>query len=569
MFFYKVSGKNMPFRMLRRYKMAKRYGKIIDTLIKYEFGHLVDQMELRPFESIRSKFKGYCELKSAPLTGPERARQVLEELGPTYVKFGQILSVRQDIISIEYANEFAKLQDSVSPFDFNDASLLIRQELGGTIEDLFLEFEHEPIAAASIGQVHRAKLHDGTDVVVKVQRPGIKKVIETDIDIMYSIAEFAEEHIHDAKLYRPTDVVDEFSRSIHAEIDYTQEARNADRFLTNFEDDPHIYIPKVYWDFCSERVLTLEFIEGTKSSDFERLEELGFDRNDIATYGAKAFMKQIYEDGFFHADMHPGNVIIMDDGKIALIDFGMVGHLSDDMRNSMIDSLIATSKGDIDVFIEILRDFDAISEDVNLPELKVDIEYLLDKYYGRSLKQLDLSTMMVEMIGALRKHQVKVPTSFALLSKGMMTISGFGSLMVPDFNVTILAEPYARKLMTNRMRPKSVISGAFKDVWNFARMVHKVPTQVTHILDSAEKGYMNIKFEHGGLDRIVSELDVASNRLSLSFIVAALIVGSSLIIQTDMEPSVWGVPLLGVLGFSIAGFFGMGLVIYILRTGRI
>lgn len=559
----------MSFRILRRYKMAKRYGKIIDTLVKYEFGYLVDQMELRPFESIRSKIRGYCELKGTPITGPERARQVLEQLGPTYIKFGQILSVRQDLIPIEYVNEFAKLQDAVSTFDFEDVSLLIRQELDAPIEDLFLEFEREPIAAASIGQVHRAKLHDGTDVVVKVQRPGIRQVIETDIDIMYSIAQFAEEHIQDAKIYRPTDVVDEFSRSIHAEMDYTQEARNVGRFSTNFKDDPHIYIPKVYWDFCSERVLTLEYIEGTKSSDFERIEELGFDRNEIATYGAKAFMKQIYEDGFFHADMHPGNVIIMDDGKIALIDFGMVGHLSDDVRNSLIDGLIATSKGDIDLFIEILRDFYAISEDVNVPELRVDLEYLLDKYYGRSLKQLDASTMMVEMIGVLRKHQARVPASVALLSKGVMTISGFGSMMVPDFNATILAEPYARKLMANRMRPKSIVGGAFKDVWNFARMLHKVPTQVTHILDSAEKGYMSIKFEHSGLDRIVSEFDAASNRLSFSIIIAALIVGSSLIIQTGMEPHVWGVPLLGVFGFLVAGFFGMGLVIYILRTGRI
>ncbi len=559
----------MPFRILRRYKMVKRYGKIIDTLIKYEFGHLVDQMELRPFESMRSKFRGYCELKDAPLTGPVRARQVLEELGPTYVKLGQILSVRQDIVPTEYANEFAKLQDDVLPFDFEDASILIRQELGAPIEEIFSEFEREPIAAASIGQVHRAKLHDGTDVVVKVQRPEIKKVIETDIDIMYSIAEFAEEHIHDAKLYRPVEVIDEFSRSIHAEMDYTQEARNVDRFLANFKDDPHIYIPKVYWDFCSERVLTLEYIKGTKSSDFERIEELGFDRNEIATCGAKAFMKQIFEYGFFHADMHPGNVIIMDDGKIALIDFGMVGHLSDDVRNALIDGLIATSKGDIDVFIEILRDFDAISEDVDLPALKTDLEYLLDKYYGRSLKQLDASTMMIEMISVLRRHQARVPASVALLSKGVVTISGFGAMMIPDFNATILAEPYAKKMMGNRMRPKSIVSGAFKDVWNFARMVHKVPTQVTHILDSAEKGYMNVKFEHHGLDRIVSELDAASNRLSLSFIIAALIVGSSLIIQTDMEPSVWGVPLLGVLGFFIAGFFGMGLVIYILKTGRI
>ncbi len=559
----------MPFRKLRRYKMAKRYGTIIDILIKYEFGHLVDQMGLKPFKSvIKTRFKSYTEPKGVQLTGPERARLVLEELGPTYVKLGQILSMRPDLIPIEYANEFEKLQDTVQPFDFEDLESLIRKELGAPIDEIFREFGHEPIAAASIGQVHRAKFHDGKDVVVKVQRPGIKTIIEADLDIIYSIARFAEEHIHDVKLYSPVAIIDEFSRSIHAELDYTWEARNIDRFSNNFKDDPHIYIPEVYWDFSSERILTLEYIKGIKGNDFKKIDELGLDRNQIATYGAKAFIKQVFEYGFFHADVHPGNVFIMDDGKIALIDFGMVGHLSNDIQDALIDGLIATSKGDVGQYVEILRDLDVITEEVNITALTADLEYLLDKYYGRSLKQLDAPAMTVEMISLLRKHQVKVPASIALLSKGVVTISGFGTQMDPDFNITVLVEPYAKKMMSDRLRPRKLAASISKDIWKLTRTLHKVPTQVSHILSSAEKGYVNVKFEQHGLDRIVKEMDTASNRLSFSLIISAIIVGSSLIIQTGMEPHIWGMPVLGLFGFLIAGFFGMGLVVHILKSGR-
>jgi ubiquinone biosynthesis protein len=559
----------MKQRKIHRYSMIRRYGKIIDALIKYEFGYIVDRMGLRNFRPLRSRIRRREKVLKDTDTIPTKARMMLEELGPTYIKLGQILSMRQDLIPPEYANEFSKLQDDVQPFEMDEVEKLIRAELGSETKDIFEFFEAIPIAAASIGQVHRAKLKSGEDVVVKVQRPGIRKIINSDLDIMYSIAYFAEEHLPEARLYQPVGIVEEFERSIKAEMDYTQEGRNADHFARNFRDDPRIYIPKVYWDCTSTKVLTLEFIDGVKSSSFGELDSMGVDRQGIVIDVLKAFMKQIYDDGFFHADLHPGNVFIMKDGRIALLDFGMAGFLSQDMRNLLIDDLIAITRGDTVLYIELLRELGSIDENTDLSALKMDIDQLIYKYYGRPLRQLNTALILEEMINLLRKYQVRVPSNIALLSKGAMTAESFGSLMDPDINLAVIAEPFAKKAIKDRLRFTNIAGSTYRDASNWARVLHKAPIKIGHILDIAERGYLKLRFDPHGFDRVVSEIDAASNRLSFSLIISAIIVGSSFIIQTGMEPHIWGVPLLGVIGFLMAGFLGMWLVIYILRTGRI
>ncbi|MDI3485972.1 MAG: ubiquinone biosynthesis protein [Methanolobus sp.] len=559
----------MKQRKIHRYSMIRRYGKIVDALIKYEFGYIVDRMGLRNLRPLRSRIRRQEKVLKDTDTGPMKARMMLEELGPTYIKLGQILSMRQDLIPPEYANEFSKLQDDVQPFEMNEVEKLIRAELGSEIKDIYQYFEPVPIAAASIGQVHRAKLISGEDVVVKVQRPGIRKIINSDLDIMYSIASFAEEHLPEAKLYQPVGIVEEFERTIKAEMDYTQEGRNADHFARNFRDDPRIYIPKVYWDCTSAKVLTLEFIDGVKSSNFKELDRMEVDRREIGIDVLKAFMKQIYDDGFFHADLHPGNIFIMKDSRIALLDFGMAGFLSQDMRNLLIDDLIALTRGDTVLYIELLRELGSIDENTDLSALKIDIDQLIYKYYGRPLGQLDTALILEEMINLLRKYQVRVPSNVALLSKGAMTAESFGNLMDRDINLTIIAEPFAKKAIKDRLRLTNIAGSTFRDASNWARVLHKAPIQIGHILDIAERGYLKLRFDPQGFDRVVSEIDAASNRLSFSLIISAIIVGSSFIIQTGMEPHIWGVPLLGVIGFLMAGFLGMWLVVYILRTGRI
>ncbi|WP_135610034.1 AarF/ABC1/UbiB kinase family protein [Methanococcoides sp. AM1] len=559
----------MVSSITRRYSMVKRYGIIIDTLIKYGFGYFVDQMGIRSLGSLRSRFKDRLGKGNQPRTGPARARMVLEELGPTYVKFGQLMSMRQDLIPKEYAEEFAKLQNDVPPFECSEVERVIEEELGDKVENLFLSFDKEPIAAASIGQVHRAKLHGGKDVVVKVQRPGIRKVIDSDLDILFSIAGFAEEHLEEAKLYSPVAVVEELQRSIYAEMDYTQEARNIERFKCNFKDDPNIVIPGVYWEYSGLKVLTLDYIDGIKSDNFKEIDALGLDRNQIAEYGTEAFMKQIFEDGFFHADMHSGNVLILTDGRIALLDFGMVGHISKEIRNLLIDALIAITRGDVNQYLEVLKDFGMVPAEIDVHAFKIDYEHVLNKYYGRSLDQLNTPLMIAEMMSMLRKFKIRIPPNIALLFKGVMTVSGFALQMVPDFNVTVVAEPYARGIMHNRLKPRNIADTFYTDMWYTARMLHKAPLQISHILGVAEKGYLNLKFEHHGMDRIVAEINASSNRLAFSLIISSIILGSSLIIQTGMQPHIGDVPLFGVAGFVIAAFMGIWLMLYILKTGKI
>ncbi|WP_241645907.1 MULTISPECIES: ABC1 kinase family protein [Methanohalophilus] len=549
--------------------MVKRYGRIIDVLVSNGFGYFVDKMGLRSMGSVRSRVKGRFGREQEKDTRPERARKVLEELGPTYVKFGQLLSMREDLIPLKYAQEFTKLQNDVPPFPFEDVKAVLKTELGGDIPELFSDFDEKPVAAASIGQVHKARLHSGEDVVVKIQRPGIRRIIEADLDIMYSLAGFAQQHIEEIKLYNPVAVVDELSRSIHSEMDYTQEARNIEHFLSNFENDPVIVIPRVYNDYSSDRILTLEYIEGIKCNKFEKLANENLDREKIATDVSEAFMKQVFEHGFFHADLHSGNIFALEDGRIALLDFGMAGHLSEDMRGLLVDALLAVTNGDSTQYIEVMRDLGVADEKLDVRSFKVDYDHFLFKYYGRTLDQVDATEVSSEMLSLLRKHQIQVPPNIALLFKGVMTVGGFAMQMVPDFNVTEIAEPYARKFMKKRFSPRNMAKNSSKNLWYVSRLLSRAPLQLSHILEVAEKGYLNLKFEHEGTDRLLSEISVASNRLAFSLIISAIIVGSSLVIQTGMEPQVWGVPLFGLFGFFAAGIFGMGLIIYIIRTGSL
>jgi ubiquinone biosynthesis protein len=549
--------------------MLKRYGQIIDVLQKYGFGYIVDQIGLTGFRDFAFNFKKKEKTDHLNVSKPVRVRMILEELGPTYVKLGQLLSMRHDIIPLEYATEFAKLQDDVPQFDFEEVEEIIREELGHSIEELFDSFNKKPLACASIGQVHRAKIKNGDNVVVKVQRPGIKQIIESDLDIMYSMAKLVNEHIPEARLYRPTEIVDELSRSILEEIDYTQEGWNTDRFAYNFRDNQQIHIPKVYWNYTNKRVLTLEYIDGIKASRVDLLDKQGLDRSKTSLVVGEAFMQQVFDDGFFHADLHPGNILIMKDGTVAFLDFGMTGHLSSEMCDMFLDGLTALVNGDTSLLVEISRDMGCIDHHVDTRSLKADIDYFRSKYYGRAQKNLDASVTIEEFIGILREHQIVIPHNVALLVRGMVAVEGFGLIINPDFNLTELIEPYAKKEIKERYQPQNLARRTCSSILSWSRLLQKAPTKISHILDNAENGSLNIKFESEEGSRLISEINIASNRLSFSLIVSAIIVASSLITQTNMKPSLWGVPLLGTLGFLVASVFGMWLVINMLRTGRV
>ncbi len=559
----------MMHKRLHRYSMLKRYGQIIEVLQKYGFGYIVDQIGLSSIRNLTYRLKNKDKVNKLNISGPIRVRKILEELGPTYIKLGQLLSMRHDLVPLEYAVELEKLQDDTPSFEFEEIKLIISEELGHSIEELFDHFDIKPLACASIGQVHRAKIKNGDEVVVKVQRPGIKEVIESDLDIMYSIARLVDEHMPETRLYRPIEIVDELSRSILAEIDYTQEGWNTDRFSDNFRDNDQVHIPKVYWNYTSKRVLTLEYIKGVKGSRVDLLETQGFDRGNIAFVVGRAFMQQVFEDGFFHADLHPGNILIMEGGTVAFLDFGMTGHLSSEISDMFLDGIVALVKGDTSSFIELFRDMGCIDSHADTRSLKVDIESFRAKYYGKALKKLDASIIIEELIGILRDHKVTIPHNIALLVRGIVAVESFGLIIDPDFSFNELIEPYAKNEMKERFYPQNLARRTYSSVSSWSRLLQKAPNKISHILDHAENGYLRVKFESEDSNRLVSEIDAASNRLSFSLVISAMIIASSLVIQTDMKPSVWGVPLLGTFSFFIASLFGMWLVYNIFRTGRI
>ncbi|MFZ2410533.1 MAG: AarF/ABC1/UbiB kinase family protein [Candidatus Methanoperedens sp.] len=555
----------------KEYAYIKRYRQIVDVMIRHGFGYLVDRFGLRPFRSVREKLFGPKPLKEQLLTlsEAERLRLALEQLGPTFIKFGQILSTRHDLIPEEYIRELSKLQDTVEPFEYLEAKKVIEGEIGKNIEGIYRSFNPRQIAAASIGQVYRATLSGGEEVAVKVMRPGVEEVIETDLAILTSLARFAEKHIKESKFFNPVGFVDEFSRIIRYEIDYAHEAQNADRFYSNFAGITTVKIPKIYWEYTTKHVLTQEYSEGIKISDISQIEAIGLDKKKLTIDLANAYLKMIFEDGFYHADPHPGNILVSREGVIIFLDFGMSGHVDPALHENLANLIIAIQRNDMDFLIEALSEIGLVSDaGSESPMLRIKLEELLNKYYSLSTRFIDPTAFLRDLIHIFAKTGGKIPSNIMLLSKTLMIRDEISRRLDPEHNFAELTEPFVKKMLEERTHASYIMKEVAKTAWDFAHLIKVLPRRINHILAKAEKGTLRYELEHQGLENFIEELDIISNRLSFSMIIAALIVGSSLIIQTRMSPSLFGVPLLGIFGFFIAGFLGIGLLISILRSGK-
>ncbi|HWQ96099.1 MAG TPA: AarF/ABC1/UbiB kinase family protein [Candidatus Methylomirabilis sp.] len=555
----------------RQYVYVRRYHQIVDTLVKHGFGYFVDRFGLRNFRSFREKLFGPKPLKEQMLAFSEakRLRLALEELGPTFIKFGQILSTRTDLIPGVYIRELEQLQDRVVPFDYSDAKKVIEKELGKKIEDIFSTFNREQIASASIGQVYRATLSEGEEVAVKVMRPGIEDIIEIDLAIMMNMARFVEKHIKESKFFNLVGFVDEFSRIIRLETDYLHEAQNADRFYSNFQGSSIVKIPKMYWEYTTKHVICQEFSEGIRITDIKQLEVAGLDKKKISTDLANAYLKMVFEDNFFHADPHPGNILVSREGKIIFLDFGMAGHIDPLLRENLENLMIAIQLNDIDILVEALSELGLIT-DVGIEEqaLNSKLEELLNKYYSLSSKFINPAAFLKDIIDIFARSRGRIPTNLMLLSKTLMIRDEISRRLDPEHNFGEMTRPYVQKMYEDRKKVSHIIRNAERTAMDFGKLMKYFPRRVNHILTKAEKGTLKLELETLGLEGLIEEMDVTSNRLSFSMIIAALIIGSSLIIQTRMSPSLFGVPLLGIVGFLIAGFLGIGLLISIIRSGK-
>lgn len=558
-------------RINRNIRSIRRYRTILGILIKYGFGHIVEQLNISYYLQLGRRLVtlGATPKEIERLTQPERLRLAMEELGPTFIKLGQILSTRPDVVSPEYAEEFSRLQDRVPSVPLEQLQEQIQTELGYPLTELFAGFSPIPIAAASIAQVHRGKLKSGEEVVVKVRRPGIKDVVETDLDILMGLAYLVERHLPTGDLFDPIKIVKEFRRTMSREMDFAREGHTIDRFAANFEDDPTMHVPRVYWDYTGESVLTMEYIDGIKVSDSARLAAAGADPKIIARNGADAFLKQVLVHGIFHGDPHPGNVFVLRNNTICMLDFGMVGRLDESLKFQLVDLLMAVLQRDVELIISQLLFSGEITDETKTKDLQRDLSELIDDYYDIPLQEINAGRLLADFVEILIEYRIKFPTDLMLLAKALVTMEGVGRSLDPDFNMIGHLRPFMKKLFIQRKTPASLSREFTRTFLAYGALVKSLPRDVKELINRINRNKFKIDLEHRGLDRLISDLDKSSNRLSFSLLIASLIVGSSLIMQTEKGPLIFGFPILGFLGYSIAGFLGLWLAIAILRSGRL
>lgn len=552
----------------KRIRQLQRYRTIVSAFARNGLGYVSYEMGLtEKLLSFRSEERKGIQAKSIG----ERIRLLLEELGPTFVKLGQIASTRPDLIPPNILSELERLQDNVPAFTYKEASSIVEQELGAPIETLFLKFEETPLAAASIGQVHRAVLKDGTAVAVKVQRPDIHRLIETDLDILADWARLAESRLEWARNYRLRDIVEELGKALRSELDYGIEARNGDRFANQCKNMKHIHVPAVYWDYSTKRVLTMEFVEGIKLSDQEKLDKAGLDRGLLAERFATVILHQVLVEGFFHGDPHPGNVLALKDGSLVLLDFGMTGRLPPEMKKHFATLVIALRNQSTKGVIRAISSMGVVPDDVNKDLLNADVDEMREKYYKVPLNQVSLGVAVNDLFAVAFRHQIRIPSELTLLGKALLTMEGVVTALDPTFSIFDVAEPIGKKLFMERLDPVQKLKALADDVPDYIDMLSEIPLTLKQLTALMRKGKVRVEMEVPQLDAMMAKMDRISNRLSfsvvllaLSIVIVGLIVGSAV---SDSPTLFWGVPVIEV-GFIIALIMFLWLILAIFRSGR-
>lgn len=542
-----------------------RMRHITEIAVKHGFGYFLERHNLR---NLLPRVRKRPPARPAGSRG-EHIRKMLEELGPTFIKFGQLLSTRPDVIPGDILVELRKLQDEVSAFPTQKAHETIEAELKLTVEQLFLELDDESVAAASIGQVHRAVLPNGDPVIVKVQRPDAEAQVQADIELLYQLAHLLQDHTRQELFLDPVGLVDQFARGIRSELDYRIEARNAERFGQLFQDDPDVAIPKVYWQYTTSRVLTLEWLDGTQLVDVE-LEAMDMaGRKALATVIAEAWLKQIFIFGFFHGDPHPANILVRDDGTIGLVDFGMAGRLLAEERQNIINLFMDVMQERLENVPKRLAALGVSYPPEKEKDFVVEIRDLFAKYFGARLEELDPVGVFRDIFGAIYRLKLKLPAQFLMLDKTIATLEGIGAQVYPAFNVLEVARPYAREFMRERYSPRNIAERGSRDMENLVGVLRDYPFQLHEALDLVRKGDVKINFVHRNLEDVMHRFTILTNRLVIAIVLSSLILGSSIIgLFAEGGPRLMGISVFALAGFMVSGLFGLWLVGGILRSGR-
>jgi len=558
-----------PLRLNPAYKNFKRLRKIVTVLTRHGFRPFMEKLRLTRILALPQRLiSGKAYRKELERSAPERARRALEELGPTFIKFGQIISTRPDIIPDEFIVELLKLQDSVTPIPFEDVVSVIEAQFKKPVAELFANIDETPIAAASIAQVHRATTLSGEEVVIKVQRPGIAETIDTDITILGYIAKLAVKYLPESRLYDPEGVVDEFSRTIKREMDFTLEASYTERFRENFSDDRRVTVPRVFWDLTGKNVLTMERIHGIKIDNLGKLAEARVDTTALAHLVVDVFFKQVFEFGLFHGDLHSGNIFVISSERIALVDFGIVGRIDSAMKHYLADILISFVKGDFDGLTSVYQKMGILPETIDRSAFEREYYDIMLHYFGRPFKSVRIGELLMDYIRLAARHNVMLPRDLLLFDKCILELEGLSRLLYPDVDLLKESEPYAAKLYIERKNPKTLIEEALNTAGQYRELIQEFPGRTGDILKKILNDKLRIEFMHKGLEDFMGEMDRSSNRLTFGLIVAALVVGSSLVISSAAPPTIGGYSALGILGFTIASFLGLWLAFQILRSGK-
>jgi len=547
----------------------RRYRQIIEVLVGHGFGAVLAQLELDPRLDLPRRLLYWRQTPSAERSPAEHVRLALEELGGTFVKLGQILSTRPDLLPPSYVAELSRLQDEVPPEAWEPIKASIEEELGDTLEKLFSAFEPEPIAAASLAQVHAATLPTGQEVVVKVQRPGIERMVNIDLDILYDMARLAQQRTALGELYNLVDLADEFSASLRAELDYRREGRNADRFRNNFAGEEHLYVPTIYWDYTTRRVLVLERISGIKINNIDALDAAGYNRHRIALHSAHFIIKEVLEDGFFHADPHPGNIIILPNEVIGLMDFGMVGHLSASDRSDLVRLYVVAVQMDVEGLVDQLVQIGVADAHLDRAGLRRDIRRLLLKYQGLPLQEISAKEVLDEIRPIIYRYHLRFPNDLWLLAKTLVMMEGVGQKLDPGFDIFAVSEPYVRRFMLQMWLPSSWGPPLLRSATSWGNLISDMPLHANRLIGQVERGELGLNIQLVEIDRTINRLDGIANRVILSVLLAAFIVALALLIPTLNLTWPWGLlTWIIILGFGIMSILGLWLIISILRSGR-
>ncbi len=554
----------------RTYRHINRYRQVLTILFKYGFGDLVNRLRVGQYlEMGIQMFSRRRRERVEKLTRSERIRMAFEELGPTFIKLAQVLSTRPDLVPPEFAQELAKLQDQAPPFPFSQVREIIQAELKGPLEEKFRHFEETPLAAASIGQVHRAALRSGEEVVVKVQRPGIRNLIEVDLEILLHMATLIERHVEEWGIQRPTRIVEEFARTLEKEIDYTVEAHHTERFAHQFLGNTTLYVPRIYHEATTARILTMEYIPGIKASEVALLDQQGFDRKIIAARGTDLILEQVFHHGFFHADPHPGNVFLLPGNVICYLDFGMMGRVDRQAREDFADLVYGYLRRSESKVTQALLKIVEWDKEPDRRALEKDIADFMGAYLYKPLKELRIGLLLARLLSLVTRHRLRFPPDIFLMIKAMATVEGLGVLLDPDFEMIEKAAPFIERIKRERLNPKRIFGEFLETGVDAVQLLKEIPGEMNEILRQVKQGKVKIVFEHQGLENFAFHVDRSSNRLAFALIISSLIIGSSLILRTHIGPFLFGLPMLGLFGFTIAGIFGIGLLISILRSGKL